>query len=1351
MKKSFLLIVLLVLSLCLLLTSCELLEEWVNSSQPSTEDPTGQKQTDTPKENDPVEGSDPTSDPDAGNEQKDPEPEHKHTWDDGVLTKAATCKETGEKRLTCTVCKETKTVTVPKLLEHSWDEGKITTAATCANEGLKTFTCIICGETRTEAIAKIEHTWNAGVVTKAATTTAEGVKTFTCTGCGATKTETIPKETAVGGGGTSIPETPVYVTQSGARYQLNPDKKGYTLVYLEDDKTTAFTIPATVKSKPVTAIDEEAFMDLSSLISVTIGSNVKSIGARAFANCTGLLTISIPNKVEEIGSAAFQNCTALQVVTIGSGVEELPDPALSTEEETFVNAFDGCNQIAFLTLGDNLIEIPAGTFDASDCSLVKVTLGRYLEETNGAFQNAVGKKLVYIDDRSYGDAILADPVKALVGFIAKNQSKINVPDVSISDNYQDDFIFYQDASGALFLMTYIGLGQEEKVDPMADNDSTKKVLQLPADRNGKPYSIHPYAFYGRTDLKAVFFEEIDRYYQEELYQVDSIGESAFEGCTNLKSIQIPDSVNAIGKTVLKDCAALETITFLGLQKRWEEKIEKDETWDQDAGAYQMAFSYPEEHEPKKKLEAEVPSTCIKTGIKAHYLCKYEDEDDDCELWFDEDYRELPENFFDIPVAEHTLGAWSKRIDPTCEGKGAKGHYTCSVCEKYFDADGKELKSLEIPAAGHTYGEWVDEIPATCTENGAKGHYTCSACGIYFDANHKLLDSLLIPAGHNYEKHDEVAVNACADGMLAHYLCTGCGTYFDIDTEKTEVTKASLVISATTAHTYSDWIEEKSVSSCTVNGTKGHYRCTVCNANFDAEHQKIDDLTIPAPGKHTYSDWIEEVPATCTENGTLAHYACTVCKMFFNEDYHSMDTVDIPAGHDYEWFAPAAPCVDGLLEHYVCTKCDLYFDAEQNEAELETLASPHTAEHDYGEWIEEVLADRCVANGTAAHYSCKVCGKYFDADGKELKSLEIPAAGHTYGEWVDEIPATCTESGTKAHYICSVCSFCFDVEYKPLDDLSLPLKEHTYSDWIEEVPATCEEKGSKAHFSCTVCDASFDEKYNPINAVISATGHSYGKWNDKVPASCTEDGCEGHFLCKRCGEAFDAKYKKLDTTVIPAGHDYGELIEEVPATCADGMAAHYFCKNCGKYFDKDKDKEEKDVAELRLVATAAHDYKSIEEDPATCDDIGFQAHYTCTSCGKYFDTEKAEVTKESLVIPAIGHSYGEWVDEIPATCTENGTKGHYTCSTCGRNFNDENRRILRLTIFARGHHLFSAWIAEVSATCTEDGVKGHYLCTSCGASFDALRQIIDDLSIPATGHNYGDDNICDICGYEKPEE
>lgn len=71
-------------------------------------------------------------------------------WDEGKVTKEATCAEEGVMTYTCKYCKETKTEPIPMKEEHSWDTGKVTKPATCTAKGKTTYTCTVCGETKTE-------------------------------------------------------------------------------------------------------------------------------------------------------------------------------------------------------------------------------------------------------------------------------------------------------------------------------------------------------------------------------------------------------------------------------------------------------------------------------------------------------------------------------------------------------------------------------------------------------------------------------------------------------------------------------------------------------------------------------------------------------------------------------------------------------------------------------------------------------------------------------------------------------------------------------------------------------------------------------------------------------------------------------------------------------------------------------------------------------------------------------------------------------------------------------------------------------------------------------------------------
>lgn len=113
-----------------------------------------------------------------------------HEYNDGVITKEATCTEEGEKTFTCSLCGETAIESVP-VIEHEYLKEEITKQSTCAEEGEKTLTCENCGATKTESIPKKTHSYKEEI-TKEPTVDEEGMKTFTCEWCGDTYTEAIP-------------------------------------------------------------------------------------------------------------------------------------------------------------------------------------------------------------------------------------------------------------------------------------------------------------------------------------------------------------------------------------------------------------------------------------------------------------------------------------------------------------------------------------------------------------------------------------------------------------------------------------------------------------------------------------------------------------------------------------------------------------------------------------------------------------------------------------------------------------------------------------------------------------------------------------------------------------------------------------------------------------------------------------------------------------------------------------------------------------------------------------------------------------------------------------------------------
>ena len=308
------------------------------------------------------------------------------------------------------------------------------------------------------------------------------------------------------------------------------------------------SIPSTM-----TTWGSKAFEDNDNLNSLIIADGVTEIGAEAFRGCESLETLDLPDSISSIGREAFSGCEGLKELKLPAGLNEI-----GTE------AFSGCTSLKAVDLPDSLVKLGDRTF--TDCtSLVELTIPGKTEKFG--MNNIIGcsglRALTIENPDCEIDTYRAtvSDMLTIYGFSGSTAeeaaSKLHV-DFEVIEGENGALADGEISEGLTWTLNNRGtliIKGKGSVPDFASDDET--MWRKYADRittviiDGEVGSIGSRAFQDCTNLKNISLPDT----------VASFGENAFSGCGKLQTFEVPSALTAVGAGAFADCKSLYKLYF----------------------------------------------------------------------------------------------------------------------------------------------------------------------------------------------------------------------------------------------------------------------------------------------------------------------------------------------------------------------------------------------------------------------------------------------------------------------------------------------------------------------------------------------------------------------------------------------------------------------------------------------------------------------------------------------------------------------------------------------------------------------------------------------------------------------
>ena len=346
---------------------------------------------------------------------------------------------------------------------------------------------------------------------------------------------------------------------------------------------------------------------------ITFDGPVHTIKTGAFLNCSTLTSITIPVSIEHIEDRAFANCSALGVVdvkcttppTLGEdvftsdptcyipcGTNYLYETSAWNKQvgEFVVEDCEG-KQIFYTTANGNIITPPTADLGAN-------LIGNVYENGQGimTFDGPVTKMAGFSDCATLTSITIPESVTSVGGACFKNCPKLtsiiwnakrvvqikwgggtwlgaSLPAYDMFEGVRSQITSFVFGESVEYIPDYLCYCMEKLTSVVVPNNVTAigggvfrgctsltyaklsdQITDMPCLRTGDPFSVG-YAYHGTfTDCSALTEVILPQ-------NLLSVGANAFRGCSSLPNVVLPESVLAIGDCAFYICTSLSSITI----------------------------------------------------------------------------------------------------------------------------------------------------------------------------------------------------------------------------------------------------------------------------------------------------------------------------------------------------------------------------------------------------------------------------------------------------------------------------------------------------------------------------------------------------------------------------------------------------------------------------------------------------------------------------------------------------------------------------------------------------------------------------------------------------------------------